>query len=150
MHPRDPIEPFKSEAPVICLTATHYPFGTSPDPFILDSNTIITSQNGFTITFLKSIPHLGKVLESLMLSIHVCPSFIKSVDGEHLNVKEYCLLFYVDKQTCSGHPWSSGLFPVCLDLESIRNSSYPKNGHVLTTQKLIQPKAKHPQAITTN
>jgi len=64
---------------VIWSTAAHCPFRTSPDPIALDPNTIIAPQNGFAMTFLEFIPHLGKVLESLGLSIHARTSFIKSV-----------------------------------------------------------------------
>ncbi|KAF8509263.1 hypothetical protein JB92DRAFT_3083796 [Gautieria morchelliformis] len=74
--PAEPLAPdkhFESEAVV---TALYYE--AIPDPAAIDPNTIIAPYNGFAMTFREFIPHLGKVLESLGLSIHARTSFISN------------------------------------------------------------------------
>ena len=48
-----------------------------PDPAAIDPSTIIAPYNGFAMTFREFIPHLGRVLESLGLSIHARTAFIR-------------------------------------------------------------------------
>ncbi|KAF8580876.1 hypothetical protein K439DRAFT_1648057 [Ramaria rubella] len=73
VHPGGALEHFESAAVV---TALYYE--AIPDPGAIDPHTIIAPYNGFAMTLREFIPHLGKVLETLGLSIQARTNFINN------------------------------------------------------------------------